>query len=492
MSGVSAEDPAITVDVDATEPAVTATREPPRERYQLGDEIARGGSGRVSRAHDRRLDREVAIKQLLQRSAALELRLAREARVTARLQHPAIVPIYDVGRGPDGEPYYAMKLVSGRTLAQAIDAARSVPERLALFPNVLAVAEALAYAHAQAVIHRDLKPGNVVLGEFGETMVIDWGLAKALGGEPDGTVTDPGGPAPECDDGLRTEAGTIVGTPSYMAPEQARGEPLDRRADVYALGAMLYHVLAGRPPYARTAGRSVLVDVVAGPPTPLRRVVPDAPPDLIAIVEQAMAREPAARYRDAAEFAADLRRFQTGQLVGARRYGTLAHLRRFVQRHAAAVAVAAVLGAVMLIGGVLAVLAIVEQRNRADAQRERAEQARAVAVAERDAAQDLATFMLDDLRLRLEPIGRLELLAGVGARVLDYYVSLEHAGLAIGDHEARRRAQADELVGETTLEAGAIAEALAMLQHARGRGRERRPGVGAGERAHRLDPSPPR
>ncbi|MBX7080428.1 MAG: serine/threonine protein kinase [Nannocystaceae bacterium] len=467
MSGVSPEDPAITVDADAPEPTAAAGREPSRERYELGEEIARGGSGRISRAHDHRLDREVAVKQLLQRSAALELRLAREARVTARLQHPAIVPIYDVGRGPDGQPYYAMKLVRGRTLAQAIDAARSLPERVALFPDVLAVAEAVAYAHARGVIHRDLKPGNVVLGGFGETVVIDWGLAKAIDGEPDGTTTDPIGRIDTADDGLHTEAGTVLGTPSYMAPEQARGEPLDRRADVYALGAMLYHVLAGRPPYARRAGRSVVADVVAGPPAALQRVVPEAPPDLIAIVDKAMAREPALRYRDAGELAADLRRFQTGQLVGARRYGTLAHVGRFVRRHAAAVAVAAVLGVVMLVGGVLAVLAVIDQRNRADEQRERAEQARAVAVAERDAAQELATFMLDDLRLRLEPIGRLELLSGVGARVLDYYGSLEHAGLAIGDREARRRAQADELVGETTLEGGAIAEALAMLQQAR-------------------------
>ncbi len=433
---------------------------PARERYAVGEEIARGGTGLVSRAHDRQLEREVAIKSLLDPSAHHELRFAREARVTARLQHPSIVPIYDIGRLVDGQPYYAMKLVSGRTLDEAIRGARTLEERLALLPALIGVADAIAYAHAQHVIHRDLKPHNVVLGPFGESLVIDWGLAKQLDAP---SITEEHVGEAESDDPALTVEGAVLGTPTYMPPEQARGTAVDERADVYALGAMLYHLLAGRPPYRGPSSRAVLVEVLEGPPPPLVELVPAVPADLVAIVDKAMARAPHDRYADAQQLVVDLRRFQTGQLVGAHHYTPWSHLRRFVRRHAAAVVVALVLGATLLVGATVAVLQIIERNQIADEQRKAAEAARGLADAQRDAAEELAGFMLDDLRTRLEPIGRLDLLRGVGDRVQTYYAALGAAGIAQDQAGERRRGQALALVGEAELDAGQLDEALETL-----------------------------
>ena len=147
------------------------------EHYLIGPELARGGMGRIHAARDRRLGRDVVIKELLVESEELAKRFEREARITARLQHPSIVSVHEAGRWPNGKPFYAMKLVTGRSLWDAI---KQTEQRISLLPNVLAVADAMAYAHAQRVIHRDLKPNNIILGEFGETIVIDWGIAKSL------------------------------------------------------------------------------------------------------------------------------------------------------------------------------------------------------------------------------------------------------------------------------------------------------------------------
>ena len=217
-------------------------------RYELSGVHARGGLGRIVKARDHRLHRTVAIKELLQRTPSTEARFVREALITARLEHPGIVPVHEAGRWPSGDPYYSMKLVSGRTLKELIQASDTLEARLALVPHVLAVAEAIAYAHSQRIIHRDIKPANVIVGDFGETVVVDWGLAKDLSGQlPEAELAEvavlsaPG----------TTAVGNIMGTPSYMSPEQARGEELDARADVYSLGAMLYEVLVGEPPAHR-------------------------------------------------------------------------------------------------------------------------------------------------------------------------------------------------------------------------------------------------
>ena len=209
-------------------------------RYRVLGEHGRGGLGRVSRAHDLELGRDIAIKELLSRNHVSEVRFLREALITARLEHPSIVPIYEAGRWPDGTPFYAMKLVAGRSLRDLLAERTTVDERISLLHQIIAVADAIAYAHGRNIIHRDLKPSNVIVGDFGETIVIDWGLAKDLSATEETTVG--GGPFRDVhDDGL-TSAGTILGTPAYMAPEQARGERVDQRADVYAIGTMLWEL----------------------------------------------------------------------------------------------------------------------------------------------------------------------------------------------------------------------------------------------------------
>ena len=408
---VSAEQAAADATLTAVGvPAATAARSAPRElpeidpaHYELGPELAHGGMGRIRTAHDLRLGREVAIKELLEPRGSLALRFEREALVTARLQHPSIVAVYEAGRWPSGEPFYAMKLVKGRSLKHAIAAAgkdagaRAFDARLALLPHVGAIADAIAYAHGERVVHRDLKPANVLVGDFGETVVIDWGLAKDLAAEEDGAPVA----GWRSSDASLTRAGSVMGTPSYMPPEQARGAAVDERADVYAIGAILYHVLAGDPPFSGEDSTKVLEAVANSSPAPLRERERRVAPDLLAIVERAMARDPAARYPTARELAEDLRRFQTGQLVASHQYTRLQLIRRFVRRHRVPVAITAAATVLFAVSGTIAIRAIVRERDtaraegvRADMQRAVADEQRAKAVASRDAlaiarAQDL-------------------------------------------------------------------------------------------------------
>lgn len=352
----------------------------PRDRYATGDEIAHGGIGRILRANDKRLERQVALKQLLDPTPEYEARFLREALVTAKLQHPAIVPVYDVGRFPDGEIFYAMKLVSGRSLGEVVEETRTFEERLALLPHVIAVAEAIAYAHSEGIVHRDLKPANVLIGPFGETVVIDWGIAKDLHEQEalDRAVQRISGNSFGGDASTSlTMAGAVLGTPGYMPPEQAAGDPVDERADVYALGAILYQVIAGVPPYEGKNGFEVLTRVLTEPPPDLAQRERRVPRDLLAIVQKAMAREPERRYRTAKEFAHDLRRFQTGQIVGAYHYSRRERLYRFVQRHRAAMAATA-LGLILVgIIGLTSLARVLDARHVAEAERDRANEERA-------------------------------------------------------------------------------------------------------------------
>ncbi|HEY0483743.1 MAG TPA: protein kinase [Kofleriaceae bacterium] len=353
---------------DRAEAAPLAADDP--DRYEQVSEHARGGLGRVVRALDRRLGRTVAVKELLRHDPANEARFLREALITARLEHPGIVPVHEAGRWPNGDPYYVMKLVEGRTLKELIVEAKALRERLALLAHVIAVADAVGYAHSEGVIHRDLKPSNVIVGGFGETIVVDWGLARDRKRdlpEPSDEILAASG------SGLSTVSGKVVGTPSYMSPEQARGDMVDERADVYALGAVLYEVLAGSPPHADATPQAVLDRVIAGPPRPLAMLVSGVPGELATIVRKAMARDPAARYRNAAALAEDLRRFTTGQLVSAHSYSTWARLRKKLSRNRGVVAVAVasliVLGAV----GAASVRRVIAERNIARSQRGLAE-----------------------------------------------------------------------------------------------------------------------
>ena len=278
--------------------------------YELLGEVARGGIGRIIKARDLRLRRDVALKQLHEGRTS-QTRFVREALLTARLQHPAIIPVHEVGRFANGEPFFAMKLVHGQSLRDAICERGTLEQRMELLPNVLAVADAIAYAHSERVIHRDLKPGNVLIGAFGETVVIDWGLGKDLDANEPAEA-----PATEHSDGAvdATNTGAVLGTPAYMPPEQALGETVDERADVYALGALLYHVIAGVPPYDGATAAETLQKVARTEPAPISSLVAGVPADLAAIVGRAMSRSKEQRYPDARALAEDLRRFQLGQI----------------------------------------------------------------------------------------------------------------------------------------------------------------------------------
>jgi WD40 repeat protein len=332
-----------------------------RDSYVIERELARGGMGRILIAEDRRLARPVALKELLVANAALADRFSREVRITARLQHPGIVPVYEAGHWPGGEPFYAMKLVTGRSLEKVVQERTTLDERLRLVPNLVQLAEAMAYAHDQRIIHRDLKPANVLVGDYGETVVIDWGLAKDLDEVADDAAIDG-----VVVDSMLTQVGAVVGTPAYMAPEQARGEKVDARADVYALGALMWHVLAGMSPVSGSSADTVIQRVRDGVATrPLAEVEPQVPAELATIVDLAMSTNPAARYPTARELAADLSAFQTGQLVGRHRYSNWQLVRRWVRRHRTAVlaTLALVVGAAIV--GAFAIQQVVAERDKA-------------------------------------------------------------------------------------------------------------------------------
>ncbi len=319
------------------------------ELYVRHHELGAGGMGRTYQAFERRLGRIVALKQIRTDTnadpGALELLFEREARLTARLQHPSIVAIYEAGRLGDA-PFYAMRLIEGEPLDRKIARGKTLGERLALVPHVLTCAHAIAYAHEHRVVHRDVKPANIVVGKFGEAIVIDWGVACDLD-EPAAKVR-----------------GHSVGTPAYMAPEQAAGEPADPGFDIHALGATLYHVLAGRPPFADLAEVIARGDARV---TPLDQLVSGVPRDLVAIVAKALAPDRAERYQTAAELAADLGAFQAGRLVAAYEYTARERLLRWLRRHRISVAIALVAAAVVAATAIVSVRRIVAAREVAQA-----------------------------------------------------------------------------------------------------------------------------
>src|SRR4051812_3340200 len=354
-------------------PAVAPPAMPQDWRYTEGKEIARGGMGRVVEAVDTVLGRTVALKEALSHDPEALRRFQRETRITARLEHPSIVPVHDAGFSPGGAPFYVMRKIGGRPLEELVGLHAKLEDRLALVPHIVAAAQAVAHAHARGVVHRDIKPSNILVGELGETVVIDWGLAKVIGEpEPDAPVSRP---LVDLSDTLKTRAGIVYGTPGFMAPEQLCGAPVDERCDVYALGATLYHLLARTPPHHAKTADEMMKAAVAAPPTPIRDLVPGVPLDLSTIVDKALAHDPAVRYQDARALAEDLQRFLTGQLVASHHYTPWEKLVRFVRRNRGVSAAVAAL----IVVGTVAMVRIYVERNRARRAEARAEIQRAEA-----------------------------------------------------------------------------------------------------------------
>ena len=297
-------------------------------RYRLLGQIARGGMGVVYAAEDETLERRVALKVLEVPGSESELanRLLREARVLALLEHPGIVPVHDVGTLADGRVFYTMKFVEGQRLDQYIASVSSVPDRLRLF---LRICEAVAFAHARGVLHRDIKPANVMVGPFGEVLVMDWGLAKILAAakspgptsDADLTIFQPNAKPVSADNSTEvtkvTGHGTVMGTPGYMSPEQARGDvdSLDARSDIFSLGALLSFLLTSKP--------------ADGSPAPAPRL--DRP--LAAICAKATASSPAGRYDSVSDLALDVSRYLDGLAVAAHRESLFEKSFRFYRRY---------------------------------------------------------------------------------------------------------------------------------------------------------------
>jgi serine/threonine-protein kinase len=364
-------------------------------RFQVIRPHARGGLGEVFVARDGELNREVALKEIQDRHAdhpESRSRFVLEAEITGALEHPGIVPVYGLGTYPDGRPYYAMRFIRGESLQEAIKRfheaerpGRDPGERALALHGLLRrfvdVCQAIAYAHSRGVIHRDLKPGNVMLGQYGETLVVDWGLAKPLGatGLPEHLPLSVEGPVQPASHGesAPTFAGTAVGTPQYMSPEQAAGriDELGPTSDVYSLGATLYSVLVGKPPLDGVDVSEMLIFVQQGKVPPAREIKPAVPPALSAICQKAMALLPENRYPTAKAMAEDVERWLADEPTTAWPEPWHVRARRWIGRHRTGVTtVAAVVVVAGFCLGVATVLLTAANKRERDAKLEASRQ----------------------------------------------------------------------------------------------------------------------
>ncbi len=418
------------------------------------EELGRGGVGRVLVARDHFLGREIAVKELLReytgdmatdtlQSSTLEARFLREARLTGQLEHPAVVPVYELGRRTDGTLYYTMQRVRGRTLADALADAGSLEARLAYVPDVLTVCRAIASAHHQGIIHRDLKPQNIMLGAFGATFCMDWGLARVLGRKNVPLRTLEVAP----DITAANEVGA-VGTPAYMSPEQAMGDldEVDERSDVWGLGAILFELITGKAPYTGVSPWDVLANVRSEPAPRVLEVEPACPPELAAICQKALQRNRGKRYASAKVMADDLAAWLEDGKVSVYQYGFREVALRLARHNkAAAAATAAVVVALLVVFGVTA-LRVREERNE---------------------ARDFARFAIDEVASKLEDTpGSGELLGQLFSGSLELYRQGVDPARAPRE-EVLRVARAYLRVGTLFWRQGRLDDAARALEQAR-------------------------
>jgi tetratricopeptide (TPR) repeat protein len=358
-------------------------------RYVIRKYHAQGGIGEIWLAEDSEIGRQVALKRLRKRREEVQERFLVEAQVTGQLEHPGIVPVHDLGVDEEGRPFYVMSFIHGRTLKEVIEehhagGSTSGEDREVQASRLLEifvkVCQAVAYAHHRGVVHRDLKPDNVMIGPFGEALVLDWGMAKVCG-QPEPSGVPPVRPTYSSDSG-ETEVGMVMGSPPYMAPEVADGRAADadERTDVYLLGATLYHILTGQAPRQGRSHEEIVELARTVPPPPPRRLKPDVPRALEAVCLKAMAHRNQDRYRNAQELAQDMERYLAGAPVTAYREPLLASAARWCKRHRRGLARALLAALALTLAGVGATL-VWEARNRAEARGREAEELRRCAEA---------------------------------------------------------------------------------------------------------------
>jgi serine/threonine-protein kinase len=393
----------------ATMPWTVGTATSAGQRFRVLRFHKRGGLGEVFVAYDQELNREVALKEI-QRSHAnnpeSQSRFTLEAEITGGLEHPGIVPVYGLGHYGDGRPFYAMRFIRGENLKTAIEAfhqraaSRTAGENSLEFRQLLRrfldVCRAIEYAHSRGVLHRDIKPGNIMLGKYGETLVVDWGLARASGrdekhrGTPEETTLVPRSSGSGSE---KTAIGQAMGTPGFMSPEQAEGrwDALGPATDVYGLGATLYVLLTGQTPF-RGERSDVLRAVCRGESPPPCRVRKEVPRALDAVCRKAMALEPAQRYESAAELADDVERWLADEPVQAYREPWMQSARRWMRHHRLIVASVAALLATSFVALAIGYVLVSHQRNLAIEQRNIANEQRNIAREQRNLAIENAAM----------------------------------------------------------------------------------------------------
>jgi serine/threonine protein kinase len=389
-----------------------ASRSAPGLRYRILRPHARGGLGEVFVALDQELHREVALKEIKEeraRDAVSRNRFLMEAEITGGLEHPGIVPVYGLGQYDDGRPFYAMRFIKGDNLKEAIGRfheaekpGRDPGERSLALRDLLRrfvdVCNAVAYAHSRGVLHRDLKPGNIMLGKYGETLIVDWGLAKPIGRSDRTRTTEESTLQPSsASDWVATVMGTVIGTPAYMSPEQAAGrlDLLGPASDIYSLGATLYALLTGTAPFDESERVELLQQVQRGAWLAPRLVKPNTPPALDAICRKAMAQQPQDRYVTALALAADVEHWLADEPVTAYREPWSTRTRRWMRRHRPLVAGAAAL----LLSAVPLSMVIAVQ-----AERDKLEIAKRVA--DKEAVLEFLQYRLSALAGNYSAIGR--------------------------------------------------------------------------------------